>query len=269
MVHVYWLEQTEADVPANEDWLSASELLRLDAMRIPKRRAEWRLGRWTAKHAAAAYLNLPGNRQALAAIEIRPATSGAPEVFLANKRAGVTISLSHRSGTASCAVAQPGINLGCDLEVIEPRSDAFVADYFTPQEQAWVAQESAENRPLVSALLWSGKESALKALCVGLRLDTRSLTVTRIEATPSRNEDEHSCLDTATLALRPNSSNSWRPLRVACFDGRVFHGWWQQTGNLLRTLVAAPPPVAPVLLNLPSDKLTQTLANHSSSALAT
>jgi hypothetical protein len=35
---VYWLEQTRPDVPADNNWLSASEALRLNDMRIAKRR---------------------------------------------------------------------------------------------------------------------------------------------------------------------------------------------------------------------------------------
>ena len=50
---------------------------------------------------------------------------------------------------------------------IEPRSDAFVADYFTIEEQALVARASAADRDRILALLWSGKESALKALREG------------------------------------------------------------------------------------------------------
>ena len=73
-------------------------------MRFAKRQADWRLGRWTAKNAVAAYLNLPSDPQALTDIEIRPAPSGAPEVFIADQPARVTISLSHRAGVAACAV---------------------------------------------------------------------------------------------------------------------------------------------------------------------
>ena len=102
---VYWLEQTEADVPAENDWLSASEAVCLNSMRFAKRRADWRLGRWTAKCALSAYLNVPAHPQVLAKIEIRPAPSGAPEVFFGNQPAAVTISLSHRAGIAACAVA--------------------------------------------------------------------------------------------------------------------------------------------------------------------
>ncbi len=250
MADVYWLEQAEADVPAEDDWLSSSELLRLDGMRVAKRRAEWRLGRWTAKRAVAAYLRMPGDPEALATLEICPAPSGAPEVFVAQKRATVIISLSHRAGAAACAVAPSGAALGCDLEVIEPRSDAFIADYFTTQEQALVARASAADRPRLLALLWSGKESALKALCVGLRLDTRCVVVSPTDANPSRDEDRDVCLEDSTLAVRPNQPEKWHPLRVGYSDGQLFHGWWQRSGDLLKTLVAAPPPGRPILLKI-------------------
>jgi 4'-phosphopantetheinyl transferase len=63
---IYWLEQTEADLPAENQWLSAREMLRLARMRFAKRRTDWRLGRWTAKRALAASLNLPTDLLALA-----------------------------------------------------------------------------------------------------------------------------------------------------------------------------------------------------------
>jgi 4'-phosphopantetheinyl transferase len=229
---VYWLEQTLAEVPAEDDWLDASESICLKGMHFARRRADWRLGRWTAKCAVASFLRVPADPQALTKIAIRPASSGAPEVFFANKPAVVTLSISHRSGAAMCAVAPSGLDLGCDLEVIEPRSEAFVEDYFTPGEQALVAQVCAKERSRLLALLWSAKESALKALREGLRLDTRSVVVSLREG---------------TLNL-----NDWSPLQVRCADGRSFDGWWQQTHTIVRTLVANPPPDSPVLLSIPT-----------------
>ena len=122
---VYWLEQTEADLPnggtgtlatacparsgcatgPDPDWLSARERVQLNAMHFAKRRTEWQLGRWTAKLAVAACLQLPADLHSLAGIEVRSSPSGAPETFLGNKWAPVTISLSHRDGRAICAVA--------------------------------------------------------------------------------------------------------------------------------------------------------------------
>jgi 4'-phosphopantetheinyl transferase len=228
---VYWLEQTGAEVPLENDWLNASEAVRLNGMRFAKRRADWRLGRWTAKRAVAVSLALPHDRCALAGIEIRQAPDGAPEVFLADIPANVTISLSHRAGTAICAVALSGGGaLGCDLEIIEPHSDAFVTDYFTTEEQDLVARAPSADQLRLLALLWSAKESALKALREGLRLDTRSVIVSPV--------GEQAAID------------AWRPLHVCDPNRRIFHGWWSQTGNLLRTMVAAPPPVPPIPLKV-------------------
>jgi phosphopantetheinyl transferase (holo-ACP synthase) len=78
---------------------------------IPKRRADWRLGRWTAKHAVAACLNLPDEPSTFADIEIRAASSGAPEVFLQDRQAEIAISLSHSSGTALCTLGTTGNQL--------------------------------------------------------------------------------------------------------------------------------------------------------------
>jgi 4'-phosphopantetheinyl transferase len=240
-MNVYWLEQTEADVPAENDWLSANEAVCLNSMHFAKRRNDWRLGRWTAKCALSITLDMPAHFQALKKIEIRPAPSGAPEVFYGNQPSAVTISLSHRSGIAACAVAISGGEIGCDLEMVELHSDAFVADYFTIEEQALVARASAADRDRMLALLWSGKESALKALRAGLRLDTRSVIVIPCAAS--------------------FDINRWSELRVRYTGerhaddhhtgGRVFHGWWQHADNIVRTVVAAPPPDPPIPLNIP------------------
>jgi 4'-phosphopantetheinyl transferase len=248
-MNVYWLEQTEEDLPAEDDWLNASEMARLSGMRFPKRRVDWRLGRWTAKRALACYLNLPPRHEALRQIELRAEPSGAPEVFLSNELASVTVSISHRAGAAACAVAAAGDVLGCDLEVIEPRSAAFLADYFTPEEQALVAQVAVADRSQLLALLWSAKESALKALRTGLRLDTRSLAVSLVDARGRVAENPERRLEDQTLSVRsPGNLNSWRPLQVHCESGQTFDGWWRSTGSLLRTLVAAPPVAPPITL---------------------
>lgn len=174
---VCWLEQSKRDVPQENDWLSSSEATCMNVLRVAKRQSDWRLGRWTAKRAVAAFLNLHACPEALATIEIRPAQSGEPEVFINHQSATVTISISHSAGKAVCAVAQSGPQLGCDLETIEPHSDAFISDYFTAEEQAMVSRASASDRPWLTTLSWSAKESTLKALHEGLRLDTRSVTV--------------------------------------------------------------------------------------------
>lgn len=230
---VFWLEQTEADVPAGNDWLTANEAAHLAGLRIDKRRADWRLGRWTAKRALALCFNLQSGAPELSVIEIRAAPGGAPEALLGSELAPVTISISHRANRAVCAVAESGAKLGSDLELVEPRSFAFVADYYTVEEQAYIARAPAPDRARLVTLFWSAKESALKALGEGLRLDTRSVIVS------------------VENAFRGQSiQNPWSALRVRSTDGAIFQGWWQVCGTLVRTVVAVPAPGPPILLGV-------------------
>jgi len=227
---VYWLEQSEKDVPDEIDWLSEDEARFMDGLRFAPRRTSWSLGRWTAKRAVAAYLNLPDSASALPRIEIRPAATGAPEVFLDGQHAAISISLSHRSGKALCAVAPGAVELGCDLELIEPHSSAFVGDYFTAEEQALVERQPEADRPWLVALLWSAKESALKALHAGLRLDTRSVVVYPLDLSFDQQD--------------------WKPFLARHAGEKVFHGWWQIAGSTVRTIAAAPPPALPIPLQI-------------------
>jgi 4'-phosphopantetheinyl transferase len=246
---VYWLEQTEADLPASDDWLNPSELALLSDLRFAKRRTDWRLGRWTAKNALAVYLKLPADPRFLANIEIRTAQSGAPEAFIQNGAAAATISLSHRAGIAACAVAHSSGVLGCDLEISEPRSDAFLADYFTAEEQSIVARASAEDRSRLLTLLWSAKESMLKALRTGLRLDTRSVVVELFDVLRGESADEKGRAENrACLIQSSDNFDGWYPLRVRHGENQVFNGWWQHARDLIRTVVALPPPEPPILL---------------------
>ncbi|MFZ3266263.1 MAG: 4'-phosphopantetheinyl transferase superfamily protein [Terriglobales bacterium] len=251
-MHVYWLAQTEADVPQANNWLSAEETVHFNTLRFAKRSADWRLGRWTAKRAIAAFLNFPVHPQALANIEIWPAPSGAPEAFVANALAPVVISISHRDGRAMCAIASSrvdlGADLGCDLEIIEPHSDAFVADYFAPEEQALIAHSSPSNRELMMALLWSAKESALKAMREGLRLDTRSVIVRLIGDVLN-----NGLLDNDRSGNDSPSLNRWNRLQVHCANGQTFHGWWRNTKNVVLTVVASPRPDSPIFLDVSVD----------------
>lgn len=216
-IRVFWLEQQADEVPPDDTWLSAAERERLAGMRIAKRRSDWRLGRWTAKRAVAAFLKLDPTPATLAAIEVRPDASGAPEAFCDGAAAPVAISLSHSNGIALCAIADPGSALGCDLEVIASHSDAFVADFFTEGERLTIARTPVADHLWLVPLLWSAKESALKALRTGLRADTRSVEVSWLDASPP---------------------DRWTSFEARCADGRVFSGWAQRSDTMVRTVVS-------------------------------
>jgi len=216
-MQIYWLEQRVNDVPFGDEWLSAYEQSRLVALQFPKRRSDWRLGRWTAKSAAAAYLGMPHEVDTLAEFELRPGISGSPELLLPDGPAPVALSLSHSQGIGLCIVTRAGTAVGCDLESVESRDPAFLTDYFTDSEQELAAQTPAPKRDLLVTLLWSAKESALKAMHCGLRENTR-----RLHAAPQ--------------SLGSNGGD-WQRLAVEHTSGGSFSGWWRESGNLVRTIL--------------------------------
>ncbi|MFN7994779.1 MAG: 4'-phosphopantetheinyl transferase superfamily protein [Bryobacteraceae bacterium] len=227
---VYWVEQAEADVPPTADWLSPPEAAHLDGLRFPKRRTDWRLGRWTAKRALAEYLDCTGSRLAFGEIQIRPAPDGAPEVLLNGDPLPLSISISHRAGIALCTVAPGKAQLGCDLELAEHRSEAFLRDYFTPEEQGLLRRGQPATRSLLATLFWSAKESVLKALRTGLRADTRSVSVV------------------AFGEVRSAGCGNWQPVLARLSNGVPFRGWWRADANLVRTILALPAPRQPVMI---------------------
>ena len=216
-----WLSQGMADAPADDAWLSPREAAWVARMRFPKRRSEFRLGRWTAKRAIALYLGREASPGALRSIEIDRAPDGAPMPLVDGRPADAYLTMTDRADQAVCLVGPPDTALGCDLELVEPRSDAFVADYLTPAEQRLVATAGdADTRDLVANLVWCGKESALKVLRTGLRRDTRSVEV--------------SCPEGGIVA-------GWAPLSIHAVEGRCFPGRWQRFGAFVLTLAATEP----------------------------
>jgi 4'-phosphopantetheinyl transferase len=228
MNKVYWIRRTLEDIPSSNSWLSAAEQQRLSALRIAKRRDDWRLGRWTAKQAVSLCLSLAADDyRALARLEIRAASSGAPQVFLRDAPLSVAISISHRDGVCICAVAAASVALGCDVETIEHHSAEFISDYFDLTEQEAVAKVSTQDRDWLVSLIWSAKESALKALKEGLRADVRSVQV--------------------SLSGLEIPGGEWRPLHITA-QGRIFRGWWKTDGTSVYTFAGDPPISSPTLL---------------------
>jgi len=222
----WWLARGEEQLPAAADWLSGAERSRARAMRYTKRRTDFLLSRWTLKLAVAKVLGWPDDPGVLARIEGRTAPTGAPRLYLDGQPAQRGVSLTDRAGCAVCLVADRAVALGCDVEIVEPRSDAFVRDYLTEAEQALVGA-AGPARDMAANLIWSAKESTLKVLGTGLRTDTRSVEV-----------------DVAGLR---SPELTWSALSVRTAEGEVFPGWWRRSGTFLVTACwpgGGPPPVA-------------------------
>ena len=79
----------------------------------------------------------------------------------------------------------------------------------------WIPTAS---RPHLATLLWSAKESALKALRTGLTLDTKAVEV--------------------EVQVPVAAAPGWQPLRVLSAQRQAsFHGWWRDYGAYVITLL--------------------------------
>lgn len=214
-------------VPLPDDsWLSAGERADLAGFRIDKRRGEWRLGRWTAKHLLAGECGLDTEAGTLARIEIRPADDGAPEPLLDGRPLDLSLSISHSAGVAACVVAPGPTRLGVDIELIRALRRGTVAHHYTSAEQELLQDLEPHDWALRGTLLWTAKESALKALRQGLRLDTRT-----VEAAPVLEE----------------SGALWHGLEVHYIpENRRFQGWWRRIGDFILSVVAEPAAAVPL-----------------------
>ncbi len=222
-----WLALGEEALPPEEQWLAPGEAAILAGLRYTKRRTEFLLRRLVTKHAVASVTGRPTDSATLAGLEVRNAPSGAPYVCVDGAPIEVGVSISDRAGWAVCVTSPTGpLAVGCDLELVEPRTPGFVRDFFTAAEQRWIASRAAgDERDMGANLVWSAKESALKVLRTGLRRDTRTVEVT----------------------LAAPRADGWGELTVRASEGTVFPGWWRREGRFLLTVateVRIPPPLA-------------------------
>jgi 4'-phosphopantetheinyl transferase len=222
-----WLAGGEHEIPVSREWLTAAEAARAAAMPFTKRRQEFLLRRWVCKKAVAGVTGLPVEPPDVARIDVTTLPTGAPSVLVDGDEVGLDVSLSDRAGWAVCVLGRGLGRLGCDLEVVEPRSPGFVTDFLTAREQKYVAAQPPVDRNRAANLIWSAKESALKVLQTGLRRDTRSVEVV-VEDHPRE--------------------DGWFRLEVCTVEGEVFPGWWRRAGSFLLTVAAEAPLPTPTVL---------------------
>jgi 4'-phosphopantetheinyl transferase len=234
---VYLASGQLQDVPVTDDWLSEAERAIVARLKLEKRRTEWRLGRWLARQAVLAALAAEAEARPsgaptevavlpqlpdLAQLAVIAAPDGAPEVPGSPLPVSLTVSHSHAHGLAAATIgAAP---LGCDLELVEPRSERFINDWLTRAESARILAAPERLRPLLANLCWSAKESASKVLRVGLRFDTRSFEVE---------------LPDALAADRGARAADWLPITVqAVKTGERFTGEWRARAGFVETVLA-------------------------------
>jgi 4'-phosphopantetheinyl transferase len=234
---LYWMMQNLALVPQGDFWLSERERATAANFRFSKRLNDWRLGRWTVKQAVAAHPVFKRSIAALSDIEIVAAPDGAPELIIAGGRGLSAVSLSHSEGVGFCVLGPAEHPLGCDLEFVQTHESDFFQDYFTHEEMSWLSHASPDRRAALSILIWSAKESALKALRQGLRRDTRSVSIT---------------------SIAPGQQDMWGTYEARCLESaRTFHGWWREREGFIQTVVSTLATVPPNKMEVVGERRTK------------
>jgi 4'-phosphopantetheinyl transferase len=229
---IFWLLDEkmpvwDQDPPA---FLNPTEASILAGKRFPKRREEWLHGRWAAKRLLQKQHPSCG-KLPLSEIVIANEPGGAP---FATRSDGThlpgCLSITHSGPLAACALAlDPHLRVGIDLEKIEARPSGFFESYFTLAENDYVRRCPPETLPEAVTLVWSAKESVLKALRTGLALDTRQVEIKLVDenASPLNGWRRFSSASSENPAP---SSGPW-----------VWAGWWQVYREYILTLAAGSP----------------------------
>ena len=217
------VDSSHASLENPEGFLSSSELRKFHTFRFAKRHQEWLIGRWTAKFL---FKSIPTYQGYLPSeIDILSSEEGAPYIQLSGGGPAPNIlSISHCDRYALCALTSgTDIHIGVDIEKIEARSQTFIKDYFTPREVGLVNSQPSGSRDIMSTLIWSAKESMLKALRVGLRWDTRQVEINGVSG----------MLD---------KSDGWNELQLTDLqqEKRGWFGWWQMYGGYVITSAGFP-----------------------------
>ena len=218
---------------------------------MPRRRAEWLIGRLTAKSVLVAALEeaLPGDWP-LDALEIANDPRGVPYARIApeagqvfgfwpGERLPLSVSISHTEGLALCAATRAGPAgdgsrraLGIDLGAVEPRSHEFVETFFTEDEQRFVRDAPPRERALHVNLIWCAKEAVLKALGLGLTVDTFGVSC----------RPEPGLADPAEWPIAP-ADGAWRPFFATCgpalvAGGGTIRGIWRSLPGFVGALAS-------------------------------
>lgn len=123
------------------------------ALATPKRKLDWLSGRAAAKLALGAAMGVPPET-----VEVLSRPDGRP---YCTDDAAPPFSITHTAAGGLCAVAVNGY-IGCDWEMVVPRSERVLEFYTTPKERAALKTPADQTR------LWAGKEAVLKLLGLGL-----------------------------------------------------------------------------------------------------
>jgi phosphopantetheinyl transferase len=130
-------------------------------IKVQKKQKEWLAGKIATKLAVSYYFKLPIND-----IEIEKDGNKSPYVTLGEK---THVSISHSNGIAMAIVGDETV----DVERVEERDESFVNQIFSKKEIGSMEL----NDPTIVTRLWGMKEAHLKRMRIGLKTDTKKVSV--------------------------------------------------------------------------------------------
>lgn len=178
------------------------------AGRNPNVQRTWLLGRIAAKDAVRTLL-WSGGAGTIFPVEVTVANDdrGRP-VVTAPGQADVRVSIAHTAGLG-VAIAADGIDVGIDIERVEPRPASFEATALTPGERERLAAGPPGDRDRTLTRWWAAKEAAAKA--DGTGMDGRPRDFEVIEDSGDRLRIGHRWLATRILTDPAGPSGTAEP----------------------------------------------------------
>ncbi|MBO9513590.1 MAG: 4'-phosphopantetheinyl transferase superfamily protein [Variovorax sp.] len=154
--------------PADTDCLSQAERDRAARFVFARDRERFVAAHVALRQVLAAHTAIEASR-----LEFVAGASGKPALV---RPAGVPFNLSHSHSVALIAIGTGAADIGIDVEVLRPMPDAeaMAASYFTAAEQRALAAVPPALRDRAFLTCWTRKEACLKAVGLGLGVDTRS-----------------------------------------------------------------------------------------------
>lgn len=164
------------------EFLTGYELEKFTELAVEKRRIEFLFGRIAVKLLLLKVLKVADE---FVNYEIINDEAGRPVGYLRFNdqekiRLNHCISISHRGGSACAAVSIDSSSIGIDVELMELLDSAMYDDYFT-EEEILTTSGLSVSTPFTLSLLWSIKESILKAAGKGLMVSARMVEIKRVD----------------------------------------------------------------------------------------
>ena len=209
---IHWLVARPGAGLDKAEFLLPEELAEGARFRHPGRRRQWLLGRAAAKVLLLRLRGVGGNAAAARSLRIVRQDAGWPQACTAaGEPLPLSLSISHSGERALCAVCPKAVGaLGADLEKIEPRSAAFLEDFYTEAERRLLSRLSGRERETAVNAVWSLKEALLKALWSGLRRRATDIEI---------------------LSLGALAADGWRRPRLRAAGRTDARGLWRTSAD--------------------------------------